>query len=91
MPSIFPTAKATRVNAFAVTFLECPAILEAFQASKSMKAAPKVPERKDAARRPPLFLGMPLGSRPIMRQPDRIVGIMTIIITRDLSRHLSER
>ncbi len=91
VPSIFPTAKATRVNAFAVTFFEWPAIFEAFQASNSMKAAPNVPERKEAAKRPLLFLGMPFGSRPIIRQPDRMVGTMTTIIISDLSRHLSEK
>jgi len=66
-------------------------MFEAFQASNSIKAAPNVPERKEAARRPLLFLGMPLGSRPIIRQPERMVGTMTIIITSDLSRHLSDR
>ena len=34
--------KATRVRALAVTFLEWPAMLDAFQARSSMNAAPNV-------------------------------------------------
>ena len=59
MPKILPTQKAISVKALAVTFFEWPAIFDAFQANNSIKAAPKVPVKKEAARRPALFLGMP--------------------------------
>ena len=41
-----------------------------------MKAAPNVPVRNDAARRPALFFGISLGSRLIMRPAPKIVGNM---------------
>ena len=80
-----------RVSALMVTFLVWPAMLDAFHASSSMNAAPNVPVRKLAARRPALFFGMPLGSRPIMRPAPRIVGRMQMSMTDDLSRHLSDK
>ena len=42
VPRMLPTQKATRVSALAVTFLEWPAMLDAFQARRSMNAAPNV-------------------------------------------------
>ena len=56
-----------------------------------MNAAPNVPVKKLAANNPALFFGWPFGSKPIMRPPPRIVGMMQISITDDLSRHLSDR
>lgn len=67
-----------------------PAIFDAFQASRSMKAAPKVPERKLAAKSAPLLCGIPLGSNPIMIAAARMVGMMQINITVLRSLHLSE-
>ena len=90
VPRIFPTQNETSVSALTVTFLLCPARLLAFQASSSMNAAPNVPDRYDAKSKAPLFLGMPSGSRPIIRAAAIIVGIRQISITneRSLSRSL---
>ena len=56
-----------------------------------MNAAPNVPVRKEAARRPALLAGMPLGSRPIMRPAPRMVGRIQMSMTMDRSCHLSDR
>ena len=63
---------------------------DAFQASNSINAAPNVPVKKEAASSPALFLGIPFGSRPIIRPAPRMVGSTHINITMDLSRHLSD-
>lgn len=86
---MLPRQKPTSVSALAVTFLECPAMFEAFQANKSIKAAPKVPLRYDANRRTPLFLGTPSGSRPYINPAATIVGMRQISMTRDRSFHRS--
>lgn len=64
---------------------------EAFQANKSINAAPNVPVRKLAANNPALFLGIPFGSSPIIKPAPKIVGKMQINITELLSLHLSDR
>jgi len=64
---------------------------EAFQASISMKEAPKVPHRNPAASSPALFFGTPFGSSPIIKPAARIVGMIHSSIIDDLSLHLSEK
>jgi len=91
VPRMLPTQKAIRVMALAVTFFEWPAMLEAFQARRSMKAAPNVPVRKEPARRPALLLGCPFGSRPMRRAAPKIVGRTATSMIKDRSCHLSDR
>jgi hypothetical protein len=56
-----------------------------------MNAAPNVPVKKLAANNPALFLGIPYGSRPIIKPAPKIVGKMQINITELLSLHLSDK